>query len=50
LFEDLGMTSSTYIKETDDHDNMPNRALGYFYKDKETRPFNNELLKYNQFG
>ncbi|OXA57257.1 Protein flp [Folsomia candida] len=45
LFAQLDMQTTTYIKVSDDHDNMPNRALGYFLLDGQLEKYNSELYK-----
>jgi len=45
FFEQVGMTSSTYIKYSDDHYTMTNRSVGYYWKDGKLNRFNSETFK-----
>jgi len=45
FFAELGMTNTTYCKAEDDHDNMPKRAAGYYWKDGKLNRFNSEYYK-----
>lgn len=39
------MTDTTWIKDTDDHNSMPDRSVPYYKSDGFLRRFNPELLK-----
>lgn len=46
----MGMTSTTWVKMTDDHNNMMNRAVPYFLMEGQLTRYNPELLKYLSFN
>ncbi|OXA59185.1 Gigasin-6, partial [Folsomia candida] len=46
----LGMTDTTWIKDTDDHNSMPDRSVPYYKSDGFLRRFNPELLKVVKIG
>ncbi|XP_021961760.2 uncharacterized protein LOC110857479 [Folsomia candida] len=45
FLSDMGMTSTTWVKMTDDHNNMMNRAVPYFLMEGQLTRYNPELLK-----
>ncbi|OXA48816.1 Protein flp, partial [Folsomia candida] len=44
LLNSIGMSDTTLVKETDDHDNMMHRAIPYLWKDNQRIRYNSELL------
>jgi hypothetical protein len=45
LFMDLGMTSTTFIKQSDDFPSMQNLSKLYYFREDQLHIFNSELLK-----
>ncbi|OXA49225.1 uncharacterized protein LOC110854540 [Folsomia candida] len=45
LLNDLGMTGTTWIRASDDHNNMMHRAVPYIWKEGSLKRYNTELLK-----
>jgi CubicO group peptidase (beta-lactamase class C family) len=45
LFGDLGMSETTYLKESVDYEKLPNMSQGYFRNGTRTVKYNSELLK-----
>ncbi|OXA47580.1 uncharacterized protein LOC110855704 [Folsomia candida] len=45
LLLSIGMTNTTWVKESDDHNNMMQRAVPYYWKDGVLNRYNPELMK-----